>query len=53
MENKSIVISEVGGVYGYNVILFINGVNINEYMIGHMSTIEEMFPKSEYKYVFL
>ena len=53
MDNKKIVISEIGEPYGYNVVVFINGVNINEYIIGHMSTIEEMFPESDYKYVYL
>ena len=53
MDDKKIVISKIGGVYGYNVVVFINGTNINEYIIGHMSTIEEMFPRSEYKYICL
>lgn len=50
---KQIIISEIGYPYGYNVIEMIDGLNINEFIIGHLSTIEEQFPKSDWEWIML
>lgn len=50
--NKKIIITNLGR-YGYQVVVLIDGVCINDEIIAHMDTIEDRYPRSEYKYTIM
>lgn len=49
---KKLVITNLGH-YGYQVIVLIDGVCVNDEIIAHMNTIESRYPKSEYQYMIM
>ena len=50
--NKKLIITNLGR-YGYQVVVLIDGVCINDEIIAHMDTIEGRYPKSEYQYMIM
>lgn len=51
--NKQIIITFISEEYGYNVVEMVDGVSITDFIFAHLSTIEEQFPKSEWKWIML
>ena len=50
--NKMIIITNLG-YYGYQVVVLIDGSCVNDEIIAHMDTIEDRYPRSEYKYIIM